>query len=109
MRQAVETTKGSKLMLQGLALAYSSAGRMSEALPILKQLQERTDAQYLSPFFAACTSLSMNEPDQAMEYLEQAYRERDGALIYIAVFPRLDSLRGNARFEELIRRMKLGS
>ncbi|HYR87273.1 MAG TPA: protein kinase [Terriglobia bacterium] len=107
MRQAVETTKGSKLMFQGLALAYCSAGRVNEAQPILKQLQERTDAQYLSPFFAACTSVSINENDQAMEYLEQAYRERDGALIYIAVFPRLDRLRGDPRFQELIRRMKL--
>jgi TolB-like protein/Tfp pilus assembly protein PilF len=107
MQQAVETTRGSKLMLQGLAMAYAAAGRMNEAEPILKQLEERTDSQYLSPFFAACTSASMKDIDQAIAYLEQAYRERDGAMIYVSVFPRLDSLHGDPRFQELVQRMKL--
>jgi serine/threonine protein kinase/Tfp pilus assembly protein PilF len=108
MKQAVETTRGSKLMLQGLALAYSTAGRINDAQAVLKQLEDRTDAQYFSPFFAACTAASLNKPDEAMEYLEQGYRERDGAMIYVDVFPRLDSLRGDARLRELVVRMKLG-
>jgi len=42
-----------------------------------------------------------------MEWLEKAYQERDHSLVTIKVDPAYDSLRGDARFAGLLRRMKL--
>jgi hypothetical protein len=40
--------------------------------------------------------------------LEKAYEERSGFLAFINVEPMLDALRGDARFGELVEKMKLG-
>jgi adenylate cyclase len=107
MQRAADGTQGSQLMLQGLAMALATGGERDEALAIQKQLRERTDSQYFSPFYAAATYASMKESDRAIEFLEQGYSERDGAMMYLNVFPRLDSLRSDPRFQSLLRRMKL--
>ena len=107
MRRAVEVSRGSKLMQLGLAMTLPCAGAEAEATAIIKRLGEQSDSQYLSPFYAACAYASMNNADKAIEYLEQGYRERDGSMIYMSTFPRLDRLHGDPRFQDLLRRMKL--
>lgn len=42
-----------------------------------------------------------------MTYLSQAYRERSGWMTYLNIGPRLDSLRSDARFIELLHRVRL--
>ena len=46
--------------------------------------------------------------DQAFEWLERAFEDRDRMMTNLLVHPRLDPLRGDARFADLIARMKLG-
>lgn len=107
MKEAVDSSQRSRLMLQGLAMAHAASGQADEARNIQKQLHERKDSQYLSPFYAAATCALMNETDRAIEHLEQGFAERDGSMVYLDVFPPLDSLRPDPRFESLLRRMKL--
>jgi hypothetical protein len=45
--------------------------------------------------------------DKAFEYLERAYEERSGSLIYLKVEPILDPLRSDPRFQDLVRRVGL--
>jgi hypothetical protein len=45
--------------------------------------------------------------DQAFEYLSQAYQERSGWMTYIKIDPRLDPLRTDARFVDLLHRVRL--
>jgi hypothetical protein len=49
----------------------------------------------------------LGEKDRAFEWLEKAYEERSDLLVYLKVEPRLDSLRGDPRFADLLRRMRL--
>jgi hypothetical protein len=49
----------------------------------------------------------LGEDDLALESLEKAYQERDLWLIWLGVEPRFDGLRSNARFEELLRNIRL--
>jgi hypothetical protein len=44
---------------------------------------------------------------RALDWLERAYQQRDGTLVWIKVHPRLDGLRGEPRFRELLAKMKL--
>jgi hypothetical protein len=45
--------------------------------------------------------------EQAFEYLEKSYQRRELWMHLLQVEPRLDSLRGDPRFDELVRRVEL--
>jgi hypothetical protein len=47
----------------------------------------------------------LGEHAQAIDYLERAYQERAGDMLYLRVEPSLDPLRGDPRFQALIQRM----
>ncbi len=47
------------------------------------------------------------ERHRAFEWLERCYRERDGGLVLARFDPLLRDLRGDARYRDLLRRMKL--
>jgi hypothetical protein len=49
----------------------------------------------------------LGERDSAFAWLERAFREREGKLIFLAVDERWDTLRSDARFRDLARRMGL--
>ena len=51
----------------------------------------------------------MGDKEQAFKWLEQAYKEKTEPLLYLRVDPRLDSLRSDPRFEDLLRRVNLES
>ena len=47
----------------------------------------------------------IGETEQAMTWLERAYEERDPLLINVKAEPRLDPLRSDPRFPDLLRRV----
>jgi len=48
---------------------------------------------------------ALNKNDEALRYLEDAYRDRAAWMIFLKVDPRLDNLRSDPRFQDLLRRM----
>jgi len=92
-------------------LAYSLAvgGRRQEARKILDRLEERSRHEFVPAYSLAVIHLSLNEREFALDYLEKAYEERDWAFIVLAAEPRLDPLRGESRFRELLVKLKLPS
>jgi hypothetical protein len=47
----------------------------------------------------------LGRTDEALEWLERAYEERDGSLAFIKTEPAYDGLRSDPRFQDLLRRM----
>ncbi len=62
---------------------------------------------WLILFFSACINAQIGDKDKAFEYLEKSYQERELWMAYLQVEPRLDSLRGDLRFNELVKRVAL--
>ena len=52
--------------------------------------------------------LSKTIEPPTVEVLQQAYRERSESLLLLKTDPWLDPLRGDARFQELIKRIGFG-
>ncbi len=47
----------------------------------------------------------IGETEEAMTWLERAYEEREPGLISVKVDPRMDPLRSDPRFQDLLRRI----
>jgi hypothetical protein len=60
-------------------------------------------------FDSAIIYAGLGQRDQAFEWLEKPYKERSSWLAYLKADPRLDPLRSDPRFQELLLRVGLAS
>jgi hypothetical protein len=58
------------------------------------------------PYFAI-VSVALGNKDQAFAYLQKSYEDRSEQLLYMGVEPLVDPLRGDARFDALMRKVGL--
>lgn len=94
-----------EMSLQPLGHAYAMAGKRGEALKILDEMKKLSRRRYLPPYYLAVVYTGLGDKTHAIDWLEKAYQERSGALIFINVDPRFNVLRLNSRFLDLMRRM----
>jgi predicted Zn-dependent protease len=99
--------RGEALSLGLLAQVYGLAGKKHEAQKIIDGLQERSRHHYVFPSVFANAYLGLGDKNQALTYLERAYEEQDPWLFYLKVWPPLDPLRSQPRFQALLRRVNL--
>jgi TolB-like protein/Tfp pilus assembly protein PilF len=93
-------------ILTSLGYAHALAGRRGAAERVLDQLNERAKRGYVSPYDLAVMYSILGKQDQALAHLDAAYEERSGVLIWgLQNDPRLDGLRGEAAFTNLLRRV----
>jgi tetratricopeptide (TPR) repeat protein len=108
-KKAVEMSKGDQDALAFLAHGYAVTGKKIEAQKILQDLQQRSKTSYVSPYVLATVHAGLGDKDTAFKFLEQAYEERSLDLSWhMRADLRLDSLRSDARFQDLLHRMGLG-
>jgi hypothetical protein len=86
---------------------YGIAGKADEARAVYEELKARAERAYVPAYDIALVCTGMGWNDQALEYLARAYQERSGWMTYLKVDPRLDPLRRDARFIDLLRRVRL--
>jgi tetratricopeptide (TPR) repeat protein len=87
--------------------AYAASGKGGEAQKVIDGLKQLSKRRYVSSYYIALIYTSLGQKDSAFEWLENAYKERSDLLVYLKVDPRLDSLRSDPRFAELVRRVGL--
>ncbi|UCE60933.1 MAG: protein kinase [Phycisphaerales bacterium] len=90
-----------------LGYGHALAGNRDEALAIIDVLNRQAEEEYVSPFRMAVIWAGLNEKDQAIAALEQAYVDRSGLLVWLNVEPAFDPLRNDPRFDDLLRRIGL--
>jgi TolB-like protein/class 3 adenylate cyclase/Tfp pilus assembly protein PilF len=103
--KAVLLGGGSARTKAALAYAYGSAGRTADAVAIIEELKQRSDSHYVSPYQIALANAGLGQTDEAFEWLEKGYEERDTGMLELAVEPALDPLRSEPRFQNLLRRI----
>jgi TolB-like protein/Tfp pilus assembly protein PilF len=106
-QQSVTLSGDNPLMIASLAHAYASSGKQSKAQKIIEALTHKAETDYVSPLDVAIIYAGMGAKAQAFEWLEKAYKERSAWLVFIGIEPRLDPLRSDSRFTELLRRIDL--
>ena len=93
--------------LAALAHVLASAGRMEEARALTDRLAELSRQQHVSPFWLALAYAGVDEKAAALDALEKAYEQHDVILVWLGTEPRMDSLRAEPRFVQILRRIGL--
>jgi TolB-like protein/DNA-binding winged helix-turn-helix (wHTH) protein len=107
LQTAASLSGNSPLYLAQVAVAYASAGKKTEALQIVAQLQSLSGTRYVSPYGLAQIFAALTDTEQTFKWLQLAYEDRAVWMSYLAVDPVFDSLRSDQRFQDLLRRVQL--
>jgi TolB-like protein/DNA-binding winged helix-turn-helix (wHTH) protein/Tfp pilus assembly protein PilF len=90
-------------------IAYVSgrSGDRARAKLAMQQLEQLKRHHTLDSLSLAVAYIGMGNNDLALAWLEKAYREHSGSLTALKVDPIYDPLRGDPRFQALVRRIGL--
>jgi serine/threonine protein kinase/tetratricopeptide (TPR) repeat protein len=84
------------------AQVLASVGRKDEARAILQEILARRSEQWVSAYEIAIIYCAIGELDNAFRWLTQAEREHAVGFTFVRVDPRLEALRSDPRFRELV-------
>ena len=90
-----------------LGLAYGMAGRKADATKILDELLQLNKTRYVTPGAFINVYIGLGDYEQTFVWLEKAYQEKSNFLAFLKVFPILDPIRSDPRFDDLLRRVGL--
>jgi TolB-like protein/Tfp pilus assembly protein PilF len=107
--KAIRMSGNVTFALAGLGHLHAIAQEQEKAIAIVELLRARALTTYVPAYDIGLIYAGLGQLDQAFEYLYKAYQERSGWLTYLRVEPRLDNLRSDPRFEELLQRVNLGN
>jgi TolB-like protein/DNA-binding winged helix-turn-helix (wHTH) protein/Tfp pilus assembly protein PilF len=109
-QRAVELSGGDQDATAELAYAYAGIGRKAETRKMLHNFQRETKTPYVSPYLIATLYAGLGEKDKAFEMLEKAYREKCLDLSWsLKADLRMDSLRSDPRYKNLLHRVGLAN
>jgi TolB-like protein/Tfp pilus assembly protein PilF len=107
--KAIDLSGGAPMLVVALAAAYNEIGKKAQAEKLFASLEQRSKQEYVpSLAFFYCHHLLRGDQEQAYEWLERAYSEHDGFLIWSIVFP-YDPIRfpDEPKYKEILRKVGL--
>jgi len=106
-QKAVELSHNSPPALASLGHVYGVAGQQNQARVILAGLRKASRSRFVSAFDMAVVFAGIGDSDAAFQWLEKAYAERESQMAFLKVTRRLDPVRSDPRFADLLHRMGL--
>ena len=88
-----------------LQSAYQSLGIKGYWQKRLEFLLRESPAQNLSPMQVAATYTRLDEREKTFAWLERAYQERQGEVVWLKVSPTFNRFRSDPRFANILRRV----
>ena len=107
IQKAVSLSGNNAMILAGFGWSNAVAGKRDEAMRVLDELRERSEREYIRPYFSAKIYSALGENDLAFEWLEKAYEQHDASMAAILNDESLKNLYQDSRFENLLKKMKL--
>ena len=87
--------------------AYAAWGKKSEAKKVLSELTERATRRYVCPYEVATIYAGLGEKDSAFQWLDKAVDARADCVPWLKPDPKIDPLRSDPRYADLMRRIGL--
>jgi adenylate cyclase len=92
---------------QALMRGQAESGYPGAIRQAAEALADRSRSTHVPPVDLAGLFLRAGQHDRALDWLERSFETRDPMLPYISAHPIYDSVRADARFQSLLRRMNL--
>jgi serine/threonine protein kinase/Tfp pilus assembly protein PilF len=102
-------SKGNSVIVAALAYVYSISGNLENAEIMREVLLEKSKEEYVSPFWISVAYAGTNTHEHSLNWLEKAYEQRDGVLVYLNVIPIFDEFRSYPKFVNILNQMGLGT
>jgi serine/threonine-protein kinase len=93
-------------ILAAMGQVYAYGGETERARQILAQLEVMRAQSHVPSTAFAVVHVGLGETDRALDWLENACRQHESPLTSIKVHPIYDPLRGEPRFQEVLRRVR---
>lgn len=107
LEKAASLTNRGSAVLGVLVRAYTRGGRRADALRVVGELQRRQQKGYVPAAAFLNAYLGLGDKEQAFVWLGRAADEKSDIMQFLKVHPFFDSLRGDQRFAEFLRRANL--
>jgi serine/threonine-protein kinase len=89
-----------------LGYVYGVAGQRKQAEAMLRELTNMSKTKYITPVSFANVYIGLRDKQRALSWLQRGYEDHSVEMMHLKVDPRFDSLRSDARFQEIVRAMK---
>ena len=104
-QKAISMNPESTYSVAGLGMSYAKVGNQAEARKTLQKLQSMGKEIYVSPVYIGLVFDAMGERDQEFAWYDKGYDDRAEWLLWLTVDPIFDGVRGDARFQALVKRV----
>jgi adenylate cyclase len=88
-----------------LAIVYADGSDNARARKILEEFQERARREHVPPLALAMAHMAVGDRDGTFVWLDKMYEEHHPWLIFMNEHARYDRLRGDPRFQQLLRKI----
>src|SRR5262249_30119678 len=88
-------------------MLYGLAGRHSDAMHVMRELQKLSREQYVSPYHFSLIHLGMGDLEAWRKAAWEAYEDRSVSLAFFKVFPHLVPVKSDPVFQDIVRRVGL--
>jgi TolB-like protein/DNA-binding winged helix-turn-helix (wHTH) protein len=104
---AMPENYGRTMLRADIGHLYAVWGKRTEARQVLAELIKQSEMSYVSAYDVGVIYVGLGETDQAFRWLDKAIKQRPFWLCWLKLDPRLDRLRSDPRFGDLLRRVGL--
>ena len=88
-----------------LGYTYAVSGDRAKAEQSLRELEEVSKRQYVSPTAFATIYLGLGQKEKCLDWLEKSYEQQDSACWYLEIDQIYDSVRNEPRFQALVEKI----
>jgi len=106
-QRALALDSANLIYLAAVGRAYAGAGMPREARATLACLNAAAAQRYVPAYDVALIQIALGDRADALRSLERARAEQSVMIGYLRVDPRVDALRGEARFKQLLQQAGL--
>jgi TolB-like protein/Tfp pilus assembly protein PilF len=103
---AVQLSGNSSYMRAHLAYGYAVKGDRMRAEAIAQEIAGESGRRYVAPYHLALIAAGLGNTADSVRWLERAFEDRSGWMMFLPVEPEFDAMRRDPAFQRLLARVR---